>query len=75
MRGNRPPESAPEDIRERGKYPLYPNTVYAIEFSSTTAVPEWDNQNVGIGYEETGAFTQEGCRFVDGRQKSFFLIR
>ncbi|MDH7513043.1 MAG: M24 family metallopeptidase [Clostridiales bacterium] len=71
----RPPESAPEDIRERGKYPLYPNTVYAIEFSSTTAVPEWDNQDVRIGYEETGAFTGEGCRFIDGRQTKFFLIK
>jgi len=71
----RPPEAAPEDIRERGRYPLYPNTVYAIEFSSTTAVPEWDNQDVRIGYEETGVFTEEGCRFVDGRQTKFFLIK
>ena len=71
----RPPESAPEDIRERGKYPLYLNTVYAIEFSSTTAIPEWDNQDVRIGYEETGVFTEEGCRFVDGRQVRFFLIK
>lgn len=71
----RPPESAPEDIRERGKYPLYPNTAYAIEFSSTTTVPEWDNQDVRIGYEETAIFTAEGCRFADGRQTKFFLIR
>ncbi len=71
----RPLESAPEDIRERGKYPLYLNTAYAIEFSSTTSVPEWDNQDVRIGYEETAVFTTEGCRFADGRQTKFFLIK
>ncbi len=71
----RPPESAPEDIRERGEYPLFPDTAYAIEFSSTTAVPEWENQDVRIGYEETGIFTESGCRFADGRQTKFYLIR
>lgn len=71
----RPPESAPEDNLERGKYPLFPNTAYAIEFSSTTTVPEWDNQDVRIGYEENALFTKEGCRFIDGRQLKFYLIK
>lgn len=71
----RSPEAAPEGIRDRGKYPLYPNTVYAIEFSSTTAVPEWDGQDVMIGYEETGVYTNEGCKFLDGRQTKFLLIK
>lgn len=65
----------PEDVKKRGEYPLYPNTVYAIEFSSTAAVPEWDNQDVRIGYEEDGVYTEEGCRFVDGRQTKIFLIK
>lgn len=71
----RPPESAPEDNPERGKYPLHPNTAYAIEFSSTTAVPEWDNQDVRIGYEEDALFTEKGCRFIDGRQLKIYLIK
>ena len=71
----RPPESAPEDNPERGKYPLFLNTAYAIEFSSTTAVPEWDNQDVRIGYEEDALFTEKGCRFIDGRQTRIHLIR
>ena len=71
----RPPEAAPEDTKKHGEYPLYPNTVYSIEFSSTTAIPEWDNQDVRIGYEEDAMFTEEGCRFVDGRQTKLFLIR
>jgi hypothetical protein len=71
----RPPESAPEDNLERGKYPLFLNTAYSIEFSSTTAVPEWDNQDVRIGYEEDALFTEDGCRFIDGRQTRFYLIK
>ena len=71
----RPPESAPEDNPERGKYPLFLNTAYAIEFSSTSAVPEWDNQDVRIGYEEDALFTEKGCRFIDGRQTRIYLIR
>jgi len=71
----RPPESAPEDNLERGKYPLFLNTAYAIEFSSTTAVLEWDNQDVRIGYEEDALFTEDGCRFIDGRQVRFYLIK
>jgi methionine aminopeptidase len=71
----RPPESAPEGNEERGKYPLFPNTAYAIEFSSTTSVPEWDGQDVRIGFEENAVFTEAGCRFIDGRQTKFFLIK
>jgi len=71
----RPPESAPEGNEERGKYPLFLNTAYSIEFSSTTAVPEWDNQDVWIGYEEDALFTEDGCRFIDGRQTKFYLIK
>ncbi len=71
----RAPENAPEGSRLRGEYPLYLNTAYSIEFSSTTAVPEWDNQDVRIAYEEDAAFTNEGCKFLDGRQLNLFLIK
>ncbi len=71
----RSPETAPEGIRICGEYPLYPNTVYAIEFSSTTSVPEWDNQDVRIGFEENAVFTENGCRFIDGHQIRYYLIK
>jgi len=71
----RPPEQAPEGSRVQMEYPLYPDTVYAIEFSSTTSVPEWGGQDVAISYEETAAFTAEGCRFLDGCQTAFLLMR
>jgi len=71
----RAPEGAPEGSRRRGEYPLFLNTMYSIEFSATTKVPEWDNQDVRIGYEEDAIFTKEGCRFADGRQKALLLIK
>lgn len=71
----RPPEEAPEGTRAQMDYPLYPDTCYALEFSSTTSVPEWDGQDIVISYEETVAFTAQGCRFLDGHQTEFYLIR
>jgi Xaa-Pro aminopeptidase len=68
-------ENAPENTRARGQYPLFPNTAYAIEFSATTSVAEWGNQDVEIGYEEDAVFTAAGCRFIDGRQMALLLIR
>ncbi|MFA5815876.1 MAG: M24 family metallopeptidase [Bacteroidales bacterium] len=38
------------------------DTGTAIEFSSTTAVPEWNNKDVVISYEEEGVFTREGTQ-------------
>jgi hypothetical protein len=71
----RSPESAPEGNTERGKYPLFLNTAYSIEFSSTSSVPEWGGQEVHIGFEEDALFTEAGCRFIDGRQTQFYLIK
>lgn len=71
----RAPESAPEGSRLRGEYPLFLNTMHSIEFSATTRVPEWDDQDVRIGFEDDAIFTKDGCRFADGRQRSLLLIR
>ena len=71
----RPVERAPEGIRVEMEYPLFLNTAYSIEFSSTTKVPEWNNQDVRIAYEEDALFTESGVRFIDGHQVKFLLIR
>ncbi|MBU1337742.1 MAG: M24 family metallopeptidase [Acidobacteria bacterium] len=71
----RPPQSAPEGIEDNMTYPLHLNTVYVVEFSSTTSVPEWDGQDVRIGFEEDVVFTRDGCRYIDGHQKKLLLIR
>jgi Xaa-Pro aminopeptidase len=59
----------------RGDYPLYFNTCYAIEMNNLYKVPEWDNQEIRMGLEEGGVFTEEGCKFIDGRQTKLFLIK
>jgi len=71
----RPLGRAPEGIELRGEYPLYPNTCYAIEYSSTSSIPEWDNQEVRIGFEESGVYTEDGCKFIDGHQVRLYLIK
>ncbi len=71
----RPLERAPEGIDDQMEYPLFYNTVYAIEFSSTTSVPEWDGEDVRIGFEEDAVFTLEGCTWVDGHQAKMLLIK
>jgi Xaa-Pro aminopeptidase len=71
----RPPERAPEEYRIRGEYPLHLNTVYAIEFSVTANVPEWDNQEITLGFEDEGVFTKEGAKLVDGYQTRMLLIK
>lgn len=71
----RPLGRAPEGIEKQMEYPLHYDTVYAIEFSSTTSVPEWDGQDVRIGFEENGVFTQEGCKWVDDHQVELLLIK
>jgi len=71
----RDPDKAPEGIRIEMEYPLHYNTCYAIEFSSATSVPEWDGQDVRIGFEEDGFFTENGCHFIDGCQKKILLIK
>jgi hypothetical protein len=68
-------ERAPEGIEKQMEYPLYYHTVYAIEFSSTTSVPEWDGQDVRIGFEDNGVFMHEGCKWVDGHQIDLLLIK
>jgi Xaa-Pro aminopeptidase len=72
----RDPKSIDEVNVPKWSYPLYPNTAYSIEFNCKTPAAEWDNEDVYIGYEEDAIFTPAGgCRFIDGRQTKFILIK
>jgi Xaa-Pro aminopeptidase len=72
---SRPLRSMPEETSRVMEYPLYLNNCYAIEFSNTTAVPEWKGKDVLISYEENASFTKDGCRFIDGNQTRLILIK
>jgi len=72
----RDPKTIDEVNVPKWTYPLFPDTAYSIEFSCTTAVPEWDGQDVRIGYEEDAFYSEkDGCRFIDGRQTRLILIK
>ncbi len=58
-----------------GEHPLFPNTVYSIELSVSGEIPEWNNARVTFGLEDEAVFTKEGCRWVDGYPRSFYLIK
>jgi hypothetical protein len=64
-----------DGVPMRGDYPLYYNTCYAIEMNNRYKVPEWDDQEIRMGLEEGGVFTEDGCKFIDGRQTKLFLIK
>ncbi len=64
-----------EGPRERGNYPVYENTAYAMELDTETSVTEWGGQDVRIVLEQTIAFTGGRVVFLGGRQKQFYLIR
>ena len=56
-----------------GDYPLYENTVYAIELNTEVAIPEWD-KDIRIMLEEAGFWGEDGFRYVNKRQTELFLI-
>lgn len=58
-----------------GDYPLFLDTVFAVELSARVKIPEWDGQEISMALEEDAAFTAGGVRFLDGRQTKLFLIR
>jgi len=56
-----------------GDYPLYPNTVYAIELNTTVTIPEW-KRDIRIMLEEAGFYGADGFRYVNGRQTKLLTI-
>ncbi|WP_299222408.1 M24 family metallopeptidase [uncultured Aquimarina sp.] len=56
-----------------GDYPLYENTVYAIELNTTVTIPEW-NKDIRIMLEEAGFWGSKGFRYVNERQTELITI-
>ncbi|MCX7973653.1 MAG: M24 family metallopeptidase [Candidatus Aminicenantes bacterium] len=64
-----------EYVPGTGNHPLYPNTVYSIELSVTGEIPEWNMAKITFGLEDEAVFTKEGCRWIDGYPRTFYLIK
>ena len=58
-----------------GEHPLYNNTTYALEFSVGGTVPEWDNTEVRMGFEDNIIFIDGRAKLVDGYPQSLYLIK
>jgi hypothetical protein len=56
-----------------GDYPLYYDTVYAIELNTTVHIPEW-KRDIRIMLEEAGYYGKNGFRYVNGRQTKLLTI-
>jgi hypothetical protein len=61
-------------VPHSGDFPLYYNTVYAIELNAKKTLPEWNNKEIRVMLEEQAVFTPNGVRYLDGRQKELLLI-
>ncbi len=62
-----------EGVPVTGDYPLYKNTVYAIELNTTVNIKEW-NKDIRIMLEEAGFYGENGFRYVNGRQQTIKAI-
>lgn len=58
-----------------GEHPLYNNTTYALEFSVTGTVPEWDDAEVRMGFEDDMVFTNGKARLINGYPQELYLIK
>jgi len=58
-----------------GEHKLFENTTYALEFSVSAAVPEWNNEMVRLGVEEDIVYRDSKASFADGRQEKLYIIR
>ncbi len=56
-----------------GDYPLYENTVYAIELNTTVTIPQW-KKDIRIMLEEAGFWGKEGFKYVNERQTELITI-
>ncbi|NQX78171.1 M24 family metallopeptidase [Gilvibacter sp.] len=56
-----------------GDYPLYPNTVYAIELNTTVRIEPWD-KDIRVMLEEAGFYGPNGFRYVNQRQEAIITI-
>jgi Xaa-Pro aminopeptidase len=62
-------------LKGTGEHKLYNNTTYALEFSVSAPVPEWNNDMVSQGFEEDIIFTGNKTQFADGRQEKIYIIK
>jgi hypothetical protein len=57
-----------------GDYPVYADTVWALELAVRMPVPEWGGQLVRMALEQGIALADDGVSYLDERQTELILI-
>ncbi|HUS86675.1 MAG TPA: M24 family metallopeptidase [Bacteroidales bacterium] len=58
-----------------GEQPLYNNTSISMEFSVTGKVPEWENSDVRMGFEDDIIFSEGRAYLIDGYPENMYIIK
>lgn len=58
----------------RGEVTLAYDSTFTMELSVQAPLDSWEGEEVRLPLEEIVAFTQAGCRPLDGRQTEFYVI-
>ena len=64
---------AQQGVSGPGDYPLYEDTVYAIELNTTVTIPDW-NKDIRIMLEEAGQWNASGFSYINERQTKLLTI-
>ncbi len=64
---------AQQGVPGNGDYPLYPNTVYAIELNTKVFIKPWDKE-IRVMLEEAGFYGEDGFRYVNRRQTKLLTV-
>lgn len=62
-----------DGVKGTGDYPLYANTVYAIELNAGVYIDEWGKE-IRIMLEEDALFDGDKVSYIDGRQTELMCI-
>jgi Xaa-Pro aminopeptidase len=65
----------PDRTSVRSTFPVRDGAYYALESSATSEIPEWDNQRLSFGTEESVYATPDGLKYFIPRQEELYLIR
>jgi hypothetical protein len=65
----------PDRYSVRTTFPVRLGAYYAIEFSTSTAIPEWGGEMLRMGVEESGYASESGLKYFIPLQQQYYLIK
>jgi Xaa-Pro dipeptidase len=65
----------PDRYSERTRFPVRSGAYYAVEFSTSTEIPEWGGERLRMGFEDDAYATESGLKYFLPFQEKYFIIR